>query len=53
MPELMILIKGLLVAARSVFFTLVLLLPITYVFSHLGTVSANTRLQQAVGLETL
>jgi len=33
MPELMILIKGLLVAARSVFFTLVLLLLITYIFS--------------------
>ena len=33
MPELMILIKGLMVAARSVFFTLVLLLLITYVFS--------------------
>ena len=33
MPELLILIKGLMVAARSVFFTLVLLLLITYVFS--------------------
>ncbi|CAE7947766.1 CACNA1H [Symbiodinium sp. KB8] len=33
MPELMILIKGLIVAARSVFFTLVLLLLMTYVFS--------------------
>ena len=33
MPELMILVKGLLVAARSVFFTMVLLLLITYVFS--------------------
>eukprot|EP00435_Cladocopium_sp_Y103_P063220 s10_g24.t2 len=33
MPELMILIKGLLVAARSVFFTLVLLLLVTYIFS--------------------
>ena len=33
MPELMILIKGLMVAARSVFFTLVLLLLVTYVFS--------------------
>eukprot|EP00913_Durusdinium_trenchii_P032307 g30249.t1 len=33
MPELMILIKGLMVAARSVFFTLVLLLLITYIFS--------------------
>ncbi|CAJ1417754.1 unnamed protein product [Effrenium voratum] len=33
MPELMILIKGMMVACRSVFFTLVLLLLITYVFS--------------------
>ena len=33
MPELMILVKGLVVAARSVFFTMVLLLLITYVFS--------------------
>ncbi|CAK9113664.1 Voltage-dependent T-type calcium channel subunit alpha-1G (Voltage-gated calcium channel subunit alpha Cav3.1) [Durusdinium trenchii] len=33
MPELMILIKGMMVACRSVFFTLVLLLLFTYVFS--------------------
>lgn len=33
MPELMILIKGMMVAFRSVFFTLLLLLLITYVFS--------------------
>eukprot|EP00441_Pelagodinium_beii_P038469 CAMPEP_0197631874 /NCGR_PEP_ID=MMETSP1338-20131121/8893_1 /TAXON_ID=43686 ORGANISM="Pelagodinium beii, Strain RCC1491" /NCGR_SAMPLE_ID=MMETSP1338 /ASSEMBLY_ACC=CAM_ASM_000754 /LENGTH=796 /DNA_ID=CAMNT_0043203413 /DNA_START=72 /DNA_END=2462 /DNA_ORIENTATION=+ len=33
MPELMILVKGLLVASRSVFFTLVLLMIITYVFA--------------------
>ncbi|CAE7252670.1 CACNA1S, partial [Symbiodinium necroappetens] len=33
MPELMILVKGMLVACRSVFFTLVLLLLITFVFS--------------------
>ncbi|CAE7601222.1 Cacna1h [Symbiodinium sp. CCMP2592] len=33
MPELMILIKGMMVACRSVFFTLVLLLMFTYVFS--------------------
>lgn len=33
MPELMILIKGMLVACRSVFFTLLLLLIITFVFS--------------------
>ena len=33
MPELMILIKGMMVACRSVFFTLILLLLITYVFS--------------------
>ena len=37
MPELMILIKGLLVAARSVFFTLVLLLLVTYIFSYFET----------------
>ena len=42
MPELLILIKGLMVAARSVFFTLVLLLLITYVFSI-----AFTRLSEA------
>ncbi|CAE7348419.1 CACNA1S [Symbiodinium natans] len=33
MPELMILVKGMLVACRSVFFTLILLLLITFVFS--------------------
>jgi len=33
MPELMILIKGMLVACRSVFFTLLLLLIVTFVFS--------------------
>ncbi|CAK9105915.1 unnamed protein product [Durusdinium trenchii] len=33
LPELMILIKGMLVACRSVFFTLLLLLIITFVFS--------------------
>lgn len=33
LPELMILIKGMMVACRSVFFTLVLLLLFTYVFS--------------------
>ncbi|CAJ1387676.1 unnamed protein product [Effrenium voratum] len=33
MPELMILIKGMMVAFRSVFFTLILLLLFTYVFS--------------------
>lgn len=33
MPDLMILIKGMLVACRSVFFTLLLLLIITFVFS--------------------
>lgn len=33
MPELMILIKGMMVAFRSVFFTLLLLLLITYVFA--------------------
>ena len=33
MPELMILIKGMMVACRSVFFTLILLLLITYVFA--------------------
>mmetsp|Transcript_73541 Transcript_73541/g.172260 ORF Transcript_73541/g.172260 Transcript_73541/m.172260 type:complete len:274 (-) Transcript_73541:146-967(-) len=46
MPELMILIKGLMVAARSVFFTLVLLLLITYVFSI-----AFTQLGQDTALE--
>lgn len=33
MPELMILVKGMMVAFRSVFFTLLLLLLVTYVFS--------------------
>eukprot|EP00434_Breviolum_minutum_P033556 symbB.v1.2.029693.t1/scaffold3274.1/size59892/1 len=47
MPELMILIKGLIVAARSVFFTLVLLLLITYVFSiAMSQLSENTRLEE-------
>ena len=46
MPELMILIKGLMVAARSVFFTLVLLLLVTYVFSI-----AITQLGQDTPLE--
>lgn len=46
MPELMILVKGLIVAARSVFFTLVLLLLITYVFSiAFSQLSENTRLE--------
>ena len=46
MPELMILIKGLIVAARSVFFTLVLLLLMTYVFSiALVTLSQGTDLE--------
>ncbi|CAJ1388363.1 unnamed protein product, partial [Effrenium voratum] len=46
MPELMILVKGLIVAARSVFFTLVLLLLITYVFSiAFAQLSHDTRLK--------
>ena len=48
MPELMILIKGLVVAARSVFFTMVLLLLITYVFSI-----AFLQLSQAYSSELL
>ncbi|CAK9026451.1 unnamed protein product [Durusdinium trenchii] len=47
MPELMILVKGLIVAARSVFFTLVLLLLITYVFSiALAQLSVETHLKE-------
>jgi len=46
MPELMILIKGLMVAARSVFFTMVLLLLITYVFAiALAQLSQGTVLE--------
>mmetsp|Transcript_69840 Transcript_69840/g.114464 ORF Transcript_69840/g.114464 Transcript_69840/m.114464 type:complete len:601 (+) Transcript_69840:27-1829(+) len=46
MPELMILLKGIMVAARSVFFTLVLLLLITYVFSiALSKMSEGTILE--------
>jgi len=48
MPELLILIKGLMVAARSVFFTLVLLLLITYVFSI-----AFARLSEGTSLEEI
>lgn len=49
MPELMILIKGLMVAARSVFFTLVLLLLITYIFSiTLTQLSRDTSLDAAM-----
>lgn len=47
MPELMILVKGLIVAARSVFFTLVLLLLITYVFSiALSQMSHETAIKE-------
>jgi len=46
MPELMILLKGIMVAARSVFFTMVLLLMITYVFSiALSKLSEGTHLE--------
>jgi len=48
MPELLILIKGLMFAARSVFFTLVLLLLITYVFSI-----AFARLSEGTSLEEI
>eukprot|EP00435_Cladocopium_sp_Y103_P025084 s16_g6.t1 len=49
MPELMILLKGIMVAARSVFFTLVLLLLITYVFSiALSKMSEGTALEDSM-----
>mmetsp|Transcript_17458 Transcript_17458/g.30330 ORF Transcript_17458/g.30330 Transcript_17458/m.30330 type:complete len:386 (+) Transcript_17458:534-1691(+) len=47
MPELLILIKGLLVASKSVFFALVLFLLVTYVFSiALLSLSEETELQE-------
>lgn len=49
MPEPMILLKGIMVAARSVFFTLVLLLLITYVFSiALSKMSEGTALEDSL-----
>lgn len=47
MPELMILIKGMIVACRSVFFTLMLLLIITFIFSiAFLELSSQTPLEQ-------
>lgn len=47
MPELMILIKGMIVACRSVFFTLMLLLIITFIFSiAFLELSSHTPLEQ-------
>ena len=47
MPELMILIKGMIVACRSVFFTLMLLLIITFIFSiAFLELSSDTPLEQ-------